>query len=75
MPKKPIYQIYLKESLKKGHQYELEMDFSGSIWETTDGLFKGSYLDTNGKKMYDGLFDCEKMLIFFFFSIKSLGII
>lgn len=51
MPKKPIFQIYLKESLKKGYQYELEMDFSGSIWETTDGLFKGSYLDGNGKKM------------------------
>lgn len=52
MPKKPIYQMYFKESLKKGQQYELEIDFSGSIWETTDGLFKGQYLDGNGNKMY-----------------------
>lgn len=50
MPKKPIYQIFLKSPLKKGALLELHIEFSGVIWETAEGLFKGSYSDSNGVK-------------------------
>lgn len=50
MPKKPIYQIFLKSPLKKGAILELQIEFSGVIWETAEGLFKGSYSDSNGDK-------------------------
>lgn len=50
MPKKPIYQIFLKSPLKKGTLLELHIEFSALIWETAEGLFKGSYSDSNGDK-------------------------
>lgn len=50
MPKKPIYQIFLKSPLKKGTLLELQIEFSGVIWESAEGLFKGSYSDGNGDK-------------------------
>ncbi|XP_037027645.1 aminopeptidase N [Bradysia coprophila] len=52
MPKKPIYQIFLKSPLKKGALLELHIEFSGIIWETAEGLFKGSYSDSNGDKRH-----------------------
>lgn len=53
MPKKPIYQIFLKNPMKKGALLELYIEFSGVIWETAEGLFKGSYSDSNGDKRYN----------------------
>ncbi|KRG00711.1 aminopeptidase N [Drosophila mojavensis] len=42
-PKKTIYIIYLKEAIKQGSECILEIPFEGSIWESGEGLFKGSY--------------------------------
>ncbi|XP_023169750.2 aminopeptidase N isoform X2 [Drosophila hydei] len=42
-PKKTIYIIYLKEVIKQGTECLLEIPFEGSIWESGEGLFKGSY--------------------------------
>ena len=53
LPKKPIYVIYLTKYLKRGSQCEIEMSFNGTICESTEGLFRGNYLDENGdKKVY-----------------------
>lgn len=43
MIKKPVLVLYLKDTLKQGTIAELEIDFSGSIWESSEGMFKGSY--------------------------------
>ena len=43
MIKKPVLVLYLKDTLKQGTIAELEIDFSGSIWESAEGMFKGSY--------------------------------
>lgn len=56
LPRKTIYQIFLKNSLITDVIYELEVGFSGSMWETAEGLFKGSYLDSNGEKRYFVIF-------------------
>jgi hypothetical protein len=48
--KKPILIIYLTDSMKQGSVCELEIEFSGSIWESSEGLFKGGYLDITGEK-------------------------
>lgn len=50
MIKKPLLVIHLQNALKQGTVAELEIDFNGQIWETSEGMFKGSYLDSNGEK-------------------------
>lgn len=51
LPKRPVFQVYLKEPLKNGSVCELELHFSGNIWEQTEGLFKGSYTNEFGVKV------------------------
>lgn len=51
LPKRPIFQVYLKESLKKGSVCELELHFHSEIWESAEGLFKSSYINENGAKV------------------------
>lgn len=51
LPKRPIFQVYLKEYLKNGTKCELEIPFSGHIWEQAEGLFKTSYKNENGVKV------------------------
>ncbi|XP_037815960.1 aminopeptidase N [Lucilia sericata] len=43
MPKKTVFVIYLKDKVNECTHCELKMDFEGNIWESTEGLFKGSY--------------------------------
>lgn len=52
LPKRPIFQVYLKEALKSGDQCELEIDFNSQIWEGAEALFKSSYTNENGVKVY-----------------------
>lgn len=52
LPKRPIFQVYLKEPLKNGSKCELEIPFSGHIWEQAEGLFKAGYMNENGVKVY-----------------------
>ncbi|XP_065370998.1 aminopeptidase N [Calliphora vicina] len=47
MPKKTVFVIYLKDKVNECAHCELKMDFEGYIWESTDGLFKGSYTVAN----------------------------
>lgn len=42
-PKKTIYIVYLTEIIKQGSECVLEIPFEGYIWESAEGLFKGSY--------------------------------
>lgn len=51
LPKRPIFLVYLKEALAIGSFCELEIHFSGHIWESAEGLFKSSYTNENGVKM------------------------
>lgn len=51
LPKRPIFQVYLKEALKNGSECELEIDFHGQIWESAEGLFKSIYTNENGVKV------------------------
>lgn len=48
--KKPVMTIYLLETLNQGTVCELEIEFTGSIWENAAGLFRGSYSDNDGDK-------------------------
>ncbi|XP_055377677.1 aminopeptidase N [Condylostylus longicornis] len=48
--KKTVYVIHLTEPIPQGSECELELKFSGKIWETTEGLFQGSYMDLKGDK-------------------------
>jgi hypothetical protein len=50
LPKKPIFIIHLNEELKKGAQCEVEISFKGVLWETAEGLFRGSYVEKSGEK-------------------------
>ncbi|KAI8114855.1 Aminopeptidase N [Lucilia cuprina] len=50
MPKKTVFVIYLRDKVDECTHCELKMDFEGSIWETTEGLFKGSYSVGNETK-------------------------
>ncbi|KAM7360043.1 aminopeptidase N isoform 1-T2 [Cochliomyia hominivorax] len=54
MPKKTVFVIYLKDKVDECAHCELKIDFEGYIWETTEGLFKGSYTIANvtEKKYY-----------------------
>lgn len=48
--KKPLLVIYLQNTEKQGTIAELEINFQGQIWESSEGLFKGSYYDNKEKK-------------------------
>lgn len=50
MIKKPLLVIHLQNALKQGTVAELEIDFNGQIWESSEGMFKGSYPDISGEK-------------------------
>lgn len=50
MIKKPLLVIHLQNTLKQGTVAELEIDFNGQIWETSEGMFKGNYPDKSGEK-------------------------
>lgn len=50
MLKRPLLVIYLENALKQGTIAELEIDFNGSIWETSEGMFKGNYFEQGGEK-------------------------
>lgn len=52
LPKRPIFLVYLKEALKNGSLCELEIPFSGHIWDIAEGLFKASYTNENGVKVW-----------------------
>lgn len=46
VPKKSLFKIVLAESLKKGAQAELEIHFSGKLYnETSEALFRSNYKD------------------------------
>lgn len=47
--KKPIVEILLQEEVKKGTMAEIELQFSGVMWEGAAGLFRGSYNDKNNE--------------------------
>lgn len=53
LPKRPVFQVYLKEPLKNGTKCELELNFNGHIWEQAEGLFKSSYTNEKGTKVYE----------------------
>lgn len=53
MIKKPLLVIHLQNALKQGTVAELEIDFNGQIWETSEGMFKGSYMENGGEKKYE----------------------
>lgn len=53
MIKKPLLVIHLQNTLKQGTVAELEIDFNGQIWETSEGMFKGSYPDPSGEKKWE----------------------
>ncbi|GAB0096680.1 Aminopeptidase [Sergentomyia squamirostris] len=46
-PKKPIFVIYLVDTVKNGTILNLEIGFSGMIWDGAEGLFKGTYEDND----------------------------
>lgn len=50
MIKKPLLVIHLQNTLKQGTVAELEIDFNGQIWETSEGMFKGNYFEQGEKK-------------------------
>jgi Peptidase M1 N-terminal domain len=50
MIKKPLLVIHLQNTLKQGTVAEIEIDFNGQIWETSMGMFKGSYPEVGGEK-------------------------
>lgn len=50
MIKKPLLVLHLKDTLKQGTIAELEIDFHGQIWESSEGMFKGSYMENSGEK-------------------------
>jgi len=52
--KKPFLVIYLKDTVKQGTIAEMNIDFSGQVWETAEGMFKGSYPEAGSptKKVY-----------------------
>uniref|UniRef100_A0A1A9VNN8 Aminopeptidase n=1 Tax=Glossina austeni TaxID=7395 RepID=A0A1A9VNN8_GLOAU len=55
MLRKTIYIIYLKSTVQECSQCILKIDFEGNIWQSTEGLFKGSYIDddiSNEEKHY-----------------------
>lgn len=52
MIKKPLLVIHLQNTLKQGTVAELEIDFNGQIWESSEGMFKGTYPVKGGEKKW-----------------------
>jgi hypothetical protein len=50
MIKKPQFEIFLKDPVKQGTVTSLEIKFSGHLWETVDGMFKGGYMENGGER-------------------------
>lgn len=48
--KKSLLEIYLKDTVKQGTIARLEISFNGKIYENSEGIFKGSYIDNMDKK-------------------------
>lgn len=48
--KKSLLEIYLKDTVKQGTIARLEISFNGKIYENSEGIFKGSYIDGMDKK-------------------------
>lgn len=48
--KKSLLEIYLKDTVKQGTVARLEISFNGKIYENSEGIFKGSYIDGLDKK-------------------------
>lgn len=46
--KKPILEIHLVEPQKKGTLCEIQIAFNGIMWESAEGLFRGSYIEKGG---------------------------
>ena len=49
--KKSQLEILLKETVKQGTIAKLEIAFNGKIYENSEGIFKGSYIDVMDKKL------------------------
>ncbi|XP_068157436.1 aminopeptidase N [Drosophila tropicalis] len=50
LPRKTVYVLYLKETVKQGTEGLLEIPFEGGIWESAEGLFRGSYTNSATKE-------------------------
>ncbi|XP_013111862.1 aminopeptidase N [Stomoxys calcitrans] len=50
LPKKTVYIVYLKDTIKECSQCELAMEFEGGIWKTNEGIFKGTYISDDGEE-------------------------
>lgn len=51
--KKSILSIRLNGTINENRIYELRIAYSGSIWTTVEGLFRGQYVDMDtGEKKY-----------------------
>jgi len=48
--KKSLLEIFLKDPVKQGTIAKLEISFHGKIFENSEGIFKGVYLDGMDKK-------------------------
>ena len=51
MPKKNVYEIYLKDEFPEGTLGKIQFDYEIGIWQGSEGLFKGSY--QNDGQTYD----------------------
>lgn len=51
--KKPQLEIFLKDAAKQGTIASLEIFFSGQIWESVEGMFKGGYVESGGERKYE----------------------
>lgn len=46
VPKKPLFIIYLEKSLNRGTQCEIDISFSGKLYnDTSEGLFRSNYVN------------------------------
>lgn len=54
LPKKPLYVVHLENTLNRGSQCEVEISFSGKLFnDTSEALFRSSYIDsTTGEKKW-----------------------
>lgn len=45
-----MLEIILNDSAQQGTVARLEINFNGKIWENSEGMFRGSYLDNGSEK-------------------------
>lgn len=45
-----MLEIYLSEALKKDSLCDIEIEFSGDVTDTVEGIFKGSYSNELSEK-------------------------